>query len=76
MTTVRIGASHALNVQQILEWLHDNVGEFHRRHLNTATTQYYGEGWEARWRQYGGGWFMDVDFDDPKHAAFFTLRWK
>lgn len=76
MTTVRIGASHAMNVQEVLDWLHTNVGEFHRRHLNTATTRYYGEGWEAAWRQYGSGWFMDVEFDDPKHASFFSLRWK
>lgn len=76
MTIVRIGASHAMNVQDVLDWLHHNVGEFHHRHLHTATTSYYGEGWEARWRQYGAGWFMDVTFDDPKHASFFTLRWK
>ena len=76
MTTVRIGASHAMNVQEVLDWLHHTVGEFHRRHLNTANTRYFGEGWEAVWRSFGGGWFMDVTFDDPKHATFFTLRWK
>lgn len=78
MTTVRIGASHAMNIQEVLDWLHTNAGEFHRRHSNSSytTTHYYGEGWEGRWRQFGAGWFMDVTFDDPKHAAFFTLRWK
>jgi len=77
MNTVRVGASKAKNVQEVLDWLHENIGEFHRRHLSTSwTTSYYGEGWEARWRQFGSGWFMDVTFDDPKHATFFNLRWK
>lgn len=78
MTTVRIGASMAKNVQDVLDWLHINVGEFHRRHSNSSytTTHYHGEGWLAAWRQFGGGWFMDITFDDPKHATFFTLRWK
>ena len=67
----------AKNVQEVLNWLHSNIGKFQRRELSSAwATHYYGENWEARWRQFGGGWFMDVTFDDPKHATFFTLRWK
>lgn len=77
MTTVRVGASMAKNVQEVLDWLSDNVGVFHRRFMvDTRVTHYHGEGWEARWRQYGAGWFMDVTFDDPKDAPFFVLRWK
>lgn len=78
MTTVRIGASHANNVQEVIDWLHNNVGEFLRRDSNSSytTTHYYGNRWEGRWRQYASGWFMHVTFDDPTHATFFTLRWK
>ncbi len=77
MTTVRIGASVASSVLEVLIWLRDNVGDSDlHRHFDSHATHYYGENWEARWSQYGAGWFMDVIFDDPKHAAFFTLRWK
>jgi len=76
MTTVRIGASMAKNVQEVLNWLSNNVGEFHYMKQSIHNTKYYGEHWEASWRQYAAGWFMDVTFDDPKHASFFTLRWK
>lgn len=77
MTKVRVGASMAKNVQEVLDWLHVNVGEFKNRRLdNPSKTYYFGDGWMAQWRQYGGGWFMDVVFTDPKHATFFTLRWK
>ena len=76
MTTVRVGASMAKNVKEVLNWLSKNVGEFHYMKQSTHNTKYYGENWEASWRQYAAGWFMDVTFDDPKHATFFTLRWK
>ncbi len=76
MTTVRIGASMVDNVRVLLDWLHENVGEFKSREILGTGTKYLGENWSANWRQYGAGWFMDVTFNDPKHAAFFTLRWK
>ncbi len=77
MTTVRIGASMVPNVVEVLIWLRDNVGNSDlSRHFDSHATHYYGENWEARWCQFGAGWFMDVIFNDPKHAAFFTLRWK
>ena len=77
MTVVRVGASMAKNVQEVIDWLDKNVGGFeHRSTLDGNSIHYYGENWKARWHQYGAGWFMDVTFDDPKHATFFTLRWK
>lgn len=77
MDKVRIGARTAMNIQEVLDWLHTNAGEFHRRHSNSSytTTHYYGEGWEGRWRQFGGGWFMDVEFDDERTATLFRLKW-
>lgn len=76
MTTVRIGASMAKNVKEVLDWLHKNVGDFVRRKSVMKGTDYTGKNWTASWRQFGSGWFMDVTFDDPKHASFFALRWK
>jgi hypothetical protein len=75
-TTVRIGASRVNNVRELLDWLHANVGEFNGRELTGTGTEYTGANWTAKWRPFGAGWFMDVRFNDPKHAAFFTLRWK
>lgn len=75
MTTVRIGARSG-SVREILDWLNNNVGKFIRREITGAGTLYTGENWQAKWRQFGGGWFMYVTFDDPKHASFFALRWK
>lgn len=76
MTTVRIGAKLAKNRQDVLDWLEQNVGAFISK--DSVMTGYFfrGEGWMATWHQYGAGWFMDVAFDDPKHATFFTLYWK
>lgn len=78
MTTVLLNASMAKNAQEIIDWLNTNVGKLHGAVHTRADrlTHYHGDGWEARWRQYGAGWFMDVIFDDPFHATFFTLRWK
>ena len=80
MTTVRIGASIVKNVSEVLDWLHYNVGEFKGRELITTGpgigTEYTGDNWAAKWRGYGAGWFMYIVFNDPKHAAFFILRWK
>lgn len=80
MTTVRIGAGAVKNVREVLDWLHTNVGEFKGRELITTGpgigTEYTGDNWTAKWRGYGAGWFMYITFNDPKHAAFFTLRWK
>lgn len=77
MTTVRLGASMSKNVQDVIAWLHDNVGKFkYRKDTGIVGTEYIGENWQAKWRQYGSGWFMDITFDDSKHATFFTLRWK
>jgi hypothetical protein len=76
MTTVRIGAGIVKNVSEVLDWLHINVGEFKGRELTGTGTEYTGDNWTAKWRGYGAGWFMYVTFNDPKHAAFFILRWK
>lgn len=76
MTTVRIGASMVKNVKEVLDWLHINVGEFKGREITGTGTEYTGDNWTAKWRQFGAGWFMYITFNDPKHAAFFTLRWK
>lgn len=77
MTKIRIGASMAKNVQEVIDWLDVNVGSFNRReHTSITGTVYVGKNWTAHWKQYGAGWFMDITFTDPKHAAFFTLRWK
>ncbi len=77
MTKVRIGASRAKNVQEVLDWLDNNIGTFNRREVTGVTgVVYIGKNWTAHWKQYGSGWFMDVTFNDPKHAVFFTLRWK
>lgn len=77
LTTVRIGARRAGKVQDVLDWLDANVGSFTRREVTGVTgIVYTGKNWSAHWKQYGAGWFMDVSFNDPKHATFFTLRWK
>jgi len=45
MTTVRIGASMASNVLEVLIWLSDNVGNSDlRRHFDSHATHYYGDG--------------------------------
>lgn len=75
MTTIRIGARSG-SVREMLSWLNDNVGKFIRREITGSGTVYTGENWNARWRQFGGGWFMDVTFNDPKYATIFSLRWK
>lgn len=79
MTKVRIGASMAKTDLEVLTWLCENIGksDLQRKFDPQRTgTHYYGENWQASWHPYGSGWFMDVTFDDPKHATFFTLRWK
>lgn len=77
MTTVRIGARLAKNVQDVIDWLNDNVGPFKRKEVIGVTgIVYLGENWSAHWKPYGSGWFIDITFTDPKYAAFFTLRWK
>lgn len=77
MSTVRIGASVAKSVQEVLDWLDTNVGKLNRREsTGIVGIVYIGENWTAHWKQFGAGWFMDVKFNDPKHASFFTLRWK
>jgi hypothetical protein len=77
MTTVRIGASVAKSPMEVIDWLDANVGKSNRRNsTGIVGTEYIGQNWSAIWKQYGAGWFMDVKFNDPKHAAFFTLRWK
>ena len=76
MTTIRIGAYIVKNRQEVLDWLDHNIGPFISKESIPRGFDYAGKGWVASWKQYGGGWFMDVKFNDPKHAAFFTLRWK
>lgn len=77
MTTVRIGVSVAKNELDVLIWLRDNVGYSDLiRHFESHATCYYGENWEARWCHFGTGWSMDIIFDHPEHATFFSLRWK
>ena len=76
MTKVRIGAGTVKNVSEVLDWLHTNVGEFKGRELTSTGTEYTGDNWTGKWRGYGAGWFMYITFNDPKHAAFFILRWK
>jgi hypothetical protein len=76
LTTVRIGGYVVKNRQAVLDWLSDNIGSFSYKESTPRGFDFTGEGWVASWKQYGAGWFMDVRFNDPKHAAFFTLRWK
>jgi hypothetical protein len=78
MTTVRVGARAAKNVQDVVDWLNDNVGKKSQRphEFGAIVTLYKGDGWTAKWRRFGSGWFMDITFDDPKHATFFSLCWK
>lgn len=76
MTTVRIGARTAKNRQDVIDWLTDNVGIFISKKDVIKGYDFIGQGWMACWRQFGGGWFIDVTFDDPTHATFFSLRWK
>lgn len=76
MTTVRIGARMVKDRQEVLDWLSDNIGSFLYKESVPTGFDFTGTGWKANWHQFGGGWFMDVTFTDPKHAAFFTLRWK
>ena len=76
MTTVRIGARSAGNRQDVINWLEHNVGPFVYKEDRTTGYDFIGTGWVLAWRPFGAGWFIDVTFTDPKHAAFFTLRWK
>lgn len=77
MTKIRIGASMSKNAHEVVEWLDTNIGPFNRKEVTGVTgIVYIGKNWIAHWKQYGAGWFMDVTFTDPKHAAFFTLCWK
>ena len=78
VTTIRIGASMAKSLQEVIDWLRTNVGPAPDipHFADARYTYYYGENWEARWSQFGAGWFLDVTFNDPKDATFFTLRWK
>lgn len=76
MTKVRIGARDAKNRQDVIDWLDQNTGPFLSKADRSKGYDFIGTGWVAAWRPFGGGWFMDVTFTDPKHAAFFTLRWK
>ena len=76
MTTIRLGARAAKNRQDVIDWLAQNVGSFLYKEDVVKGYDFVGTGWVAKWRQFGAGWFIDVTFDDPKHAAFFTLRWK
>lgn len=78
MTTVRIriGAGIVNHRQDVIDWLVQNVGSFLYKEDVVKGYDFVGTGWVAKWRQFGAGWFMDVSFTDPKHAAFFTLRWK
>lgn len=78
MTTVRIriGAGIVNHRQDVIDWLEHNVGAFLYKEDVVKGYDFVGTGWIAQWRQYGAGWFMDVTFTDPKHASFFTLRWK
>ena len=73
---IRIGAGIVNHRQDVIDWLVENVGAFLYKEDVVKGYDFVGAGWVAKWRQFGGGWFMDVTFDDPKHAAFFTLRWK
>ena len=76
MTTVRIGARAAKSLQEVIDWLDHNIGPFISKESIPRGFDYAGKGWVASWKQYGAGWFLDVTFNDPKHATFFTLRWK
>jgi hypothetical protein len=77
MTKVRIGARAAKRPEEVIEWLSNNISPFNSKHTTGITgTVYFGKNWSAHWKQYGAGWFMDVSFHEPKHAMFFSLRWK
>jgi hypothetical protein len=77
MTKVRIGARAAKRPEEVIEWLSDNIGPLKNKETASITgTVYFGKNWSAHWKQYGAGWFMDVSFHEPKHAMFFSLRWK
>ena len=76
MTTIRIGARAAKSPMEVIDWLDTNVGAFTCKESTPRGFDFTGKGWVASWKKYGSGWFMDVRFNDPKHAAFFTLRWK
>ena len=73
---VRIGASMARSAYDVVDWLDANVGHFQDRKDHPKGLDYIGTCWTARWRQYGSGWFMDVEIDDPKLMTLFVLRWR
>jgi hypothetical protein len=78
MKPIRISSGTGTTPQEILKWLDANVGKSNYRNTTDILgTEYIGQGWSAHWKHYGHyGWFLDVKINDPKHAAFFTLRWK
>lgn len=73
---IRIGAGIVNHRQDIIDWLEHNVGPFISKQDTVKGYDFIGTGWVCAWRQFGAGWFMDVTFDNPKHATLFTLRWK
>lgn len=79
--TVRIEIDYSsMQVERILKWLNDTVGEISHNNVSTAT----GQGWQFRHRVkaadlIGGSgrpwqWY-EVLFDDEKFAALALLRW-
>ena len=74
-TRIRIGARAVKNRQELLVWLSDNVGPA----LYTKSTPrgfgFAGTGWTASWKQYGAGWFMDINFLNAADAGLFKIRW-
>lgn len=69
------------SVSDLLAWLDNNVGELEKEERTDQRTHYqsanyYGKNWTVHWRQYSAMWYMDVMFDDPKHATFFALKWQ
>lgn len=60
----------------VIDWLENNIGKMHTKNRISAGFSYSGDGWEARWHAWGSGWFMDIEIQDPKLAAFYILRWK
>ena len=73
--TIKIGAATGHAKNDIVLWLNDYVDPMIHSDSVINGYDYRGKTWYARWRHFGGGWFMDVTFLDNNIAALFKLRW-
>jgi hypothetical protein len=73
---IRVGSGTVNHRQDVIDWLEHNVGPFISKQDVVKGYDFIGTGWKCAWRQFGGGWFMDVDLNNIADAGLFKLRWR